>query len=159
MPAEVTDFGTSDFAATIDISVGRDQGVQLNMPVVGAGGLVGQVVQANHSIGHGAADHRRPVLGRGPLRAAPGRLAVLNGQGAGKPLSADLVPTNTPLTGRRGVHHQRAPGRQLSGRHPGGQRGRHQDRGHRLAGVGELEPLADLAHLRYVSVVLWGPSS
>ena len=44
----MTDYGTSDFAATIGISVGRDDGVQLNMPVVGAGGLVGQVVQANH---------------------------------------------------------------------------------------------------------------
>ena len=48
MPAEVTNYGTSDFAATVDISVGRDDGVQLNMPVVGMGGLVGQVVQANH---------------------------------------------------------------------------------------------------------------
>ena len=40
--AEVTNFNVSNFAATIDISVGRDQGVQLGMPVVAAGGLVGQ---------------------------------------------------------------------------------------------------------------------
>jgi rod shape-determining protein MreC len=40
VPAEVTNYGPSDFAATVDISVGRDQGVQLNMPVVGMGGLV-----------------------------------------------------------------------------------------------------------------------
>ena len=37
VPAEVTNYGTSNFAATIDISVGRDDGVQLNMPVVGDG--------------------------------------------------------------------------------------------------------------------------
>jgi rod shape-determining protein MreC len=41
VPAQVTDFGTSDFAATIDINVGRSDGVQLSMPVVGNGGLVG----------------------------------------------------------------------------------------------------------------------
>src|SRR5271165_3366372 len=37
VPAEVTDFGSSDFAATVDIDVGRSDGVQLDMPVVGLG--------------------------------------------------------------------------------------------------------------------------
>ena len=98
MPAEVTDFGTSDFAATIDIDVGRSDGVQLDMPVVGNGGLVGQIVEVSH---HTATvrlitDGQSSVGVRyGP---APGSLAVLDGAGAGKPLSADLVPSNTPLT-------------------------------------------------------------
>ena len=47
VPAQVTDFGTSNFAATIDINVGRSDGVQLSMPVVGNGGLVGQVVRVS----------------------------------------------------------------------------------------------------------------
>ena len=76
VPAEVTNFGTSDFAATIDISVGRSDGVQLNMPVVGGGGLVGQVVEANH---HTATvrlitDGQSPVGVRyGPGAGSPGR--------------------------------------------------------------------------------------
>ena len=99
VPAEVTNYGTSNFASTIDISVGRHQGVQLGMPVVGAGGLVGQIVQANHNTAtvRLITDGQSAVGVRyGP--APPGSLAVLNGQGAGKPLVADLVPTNTPLT-------------------------------------------------------------
>ncbi len=35
VPAEVIDYGSSNFAATIDIDVGRNQGVRLGMPVVG----------------------------------------------------------------------------------------------------------------------------
>ena len=102
VPAEVTDFGSSNFAATIDISVGRDQGVQLNMPVVGTtggqGGLVGQVVQRNNNTStvRLITDGQSAVGVR--FGADPGTLAVLSGQGAGKPLSADLIPANTPLT-------------------------------------------------------------
>ncbi len=98
VPAEVTDYHQSNFAATIDISVGRDDGVQLNMPVVGAGGLVGQVVAASHS----TATVRLITDGQSAVgvRYGPGSnaLAVLSGQGAGRPLTASLVPTNTPLT-------------------------------------------------------------
>ena len=69
VPAQVTDFGTSDFAATIDINVGRSDGVQLSMPVVGNGGLVGQVVKVSHHTATVRLDHRRPVGGRHPLRS------------------------------------------------------------------------------------------
>ena len=137
VPAEVTDYDISDFAATVDISVGRADGVQLNMPVVGAGGLVGLVVH-------------------GP---APGSLAVLTGEGSGKPLSADLVPNNTPLT----------KGEQFA---TSGLQGALFPPGIPVASVVTartgatatqesvvLQPLADLAHLRYVSVVLWGPAA
>jgi rod shape-determining protein MreC len=159
VPAEVTNFGSSDFAATIDISVGRDDGVQLNMPVVGGGGLVGQVVQANHSTAtvRLITDGQSAVGTRyGP---APGSLAVLTGEGSGKPLAADLIPTNTPLT----------PGEQFT---TSGLQGAVFPGGIPVATVVSaktgatasqesvtLQPLADLAHLRYVSVILYGPSS
>ena len=49
VPAEVTDYGTSDFAATIDISVGRDRrACSWTCRWWVPGGLVGQVVQADH---------------------------------------------------------------------------------------------------------------
>ena len=87
-------------------------------------------------------------------------LAVLNGQGAGKPLAANLVPTNTPLTVGEVFTTSGLAGRQLSRRHPGGQRGGVARPGPpRPQESVTLEPLADLTHLRYVSVVLWGPSS
>ena len=124
MPAEVIDYDTSNFAATIDISVGRDEGVQLGMPVVGAGGLVGQVVQANHSTATVRLITDGQSVGRGPLRAGrPIALAVLNGQGAGKPLAADLVPNNTPLTDGEVFTTSGLQGASYPGGHPGGQRG------------------------------------
>jgi rod shape-determining protein MreC len=155
VPAEVTDYGTSDFAATIDISVGRDQGVQLNMPVVASGGLVGQVVQANHS----TSTVRLITDGQSAVGVRygqpPGSLAVLQGQGAGKPLTASLVPANTPLaradvfftSGLQGaIYPAGIPVAQVVAARNG------------LTTSQEtvnLQPVADLAHLRYVAVLLW----
>jgi rod shape-determining protein MreC len=157
--AEVTDYGTSDFAATIDISVGRDQGVQLNMPVVGAGGLVGQIVQANHSTStvRLITDGQSAVGVRyGP---APGSLAVLNGQGAGKPLDADLVPTNTPLTSGEVFTTSGLQGAIYPGGIPVAEVVTSKTHSSASQESVTLLPVADLTHLRYVSVLLWGPSS
>ena len=155
VPAEVTDYGTSDFAATIDISVGRDEGVQLNMPVVASGGLVGQVVQANHS----TSTVRLITDGQSAVGVrygqSPGSLAVLQGQGAGKPMTAALVPANTPLahgdvfftSGLQGaIYPSGIPVAQVAAAKNG------------LTTSQEsvnLQPVADLAHLRYVAVLLW----
>jgi rod shape-determining protein MreC len=159
VPAEVTDFGTSDFAATIDINVGRSDGVQLSMPVVGNGGLVGQVVKVSH---HTATvrlitDGQSSVGTRyGP---APGSLAVVDGTGPGKPLSADLVPSNTPLTdgevfvtsGLQGALFPLGiPVARVVSSHTGDTASQESV---------SLVPESDLNHLRYVSVILWGPNA
>jgi rod shape-determining protein MreC len=157
--AEVTNYGTSDFAATIDISVGRSQGVQLNMPVVGAGGLVGQVVQANHN----TATVRLITDGQsfvgvryGP---APGLLAGLSGQGSGKPLDADLVQTNAPVN----VGEQFVTSGLQNAVFPAGIPVAQVISAKTGASASQksvlLQPFADLNHLRYVSVLLYGPSS
>jgi len=158
VPAQVTDFGTSDFAATIDINAGRSDGVQLGMPVIGAGGLVGQVVVASHH----TATVRLITDGQSAVGvrygAPPGSLAVLNGTGSGKPLGADLVPSNTPLTigqvfttsGLQGaLFPPGIPVARVVGSHTGSAASQESV---------ALQPLADLTHLRYVTVVLWGPS-
>lgn len=158
VPAVVTDFNSSNYASTIDISVGRDQGVQLGMPVVGAQGLVGQVVEANHNTStvRLITDGQSAVGVRyGP--ADNSSLAVLHGQGAGKPLSADLVPNGTHL----------APGELFT---TSGLEGAIFPAGIPVAtvvtsktGVAtsaesvSLQPVVDLGRLRYVAVVLWGP--
>jgi rod shape-determining protein MreC len=159
VPAEVTDFGTSDFAATVDIDVGRADGVQLNMPVVGLGGLVGQVV----SVSHHTATVRLITDGQSAVGTrygpAPGSLAVLNGTGSGKPLSAELVPSNTPLavgevfttSGLQGaLYPPGIPVATVTSSHTGSSASQESV---------SLQPLADLVHLRYVTVVLWGPSA
>jgi rod shape-determining protein MreC len=157
--AEVTDFGTSDFAASIDIDVGRSDGVQLNMPVVGLGGLVGLVV----AVSHHTATVRLITDGQSAVGTvygpAPGSLAVLNGTGAGKPLSADLVPSNTPLTDGEVFTTSGLQGALFP---PGIPVARVQTARTGSTASQEyvaLQPMADLEHLRYVSVVLWGPSA
>jgi rod shape-determining protein MreC len=157
VPAEVTNYGTSNFASTIDISVGRHQGVQLGMPVVGAGGLVGQVVQANHN----TATVRLITDGQsavGVVYGSAGSLAVLNGQGSGKALSGDLVPTNTPLTNGEIFTTSGLQGAIFPGGIPVAKVVSSKTGSTASQESVALQPLADLSHLRYVSVVLWGPS-
>jgi rod shape-determining protein MreC len=165
VPAEVIDYGSSNFAATIDIDVGRNQGVRLGMPVVGggpgaSGGLVGQVVQANHnsSTVRLITDGQSSVGVRyGP--AATSALAVLDGQGGGKPLLAELVPTQTRLTGGEvfvtsGLQGAAFPGGIPVARVVGARAGATSSQESVT-----LQPMVDLTRLRYVSVVVWGPST
>jgi rod shape-determining protein MreC len=157
---EVIDFNTSDFAATVEIGVGRDQGVTLGMPVMGSGGatggLIGQVVFASKS----TSTVRLLTDGQSTVGVAygSGAYAVLTGQGAGKPLTAGLIPSNTPVpkgtvfvtSGLQGaIFPPGLPVAQVTSTKSGS--------------VANLEtvtlrPVADFAHLRYVSVLLWGPA-
>ncbi len=159
VPAEVTNYGPSDFAATVDISVGRDDGVQLNMPVVGMGGLVGQVVQANRS----TSTVRLITDGESQVgvRYGPGAnsLAVINGHGPGKPLSANLVPTNTPLPPGTTFITSGLPNADFPGDVPVATVTSTSNGTTASQESVNLQPLADLSHLRYVSVVIYGPSS
>jgi rod shape-determining protein MreC len=160
VPAEVVDFNSSNFAATIDISVGRNQGVQLGMPVVGSGGLVGQVVEANHdtSTVRLITDGQSSVGVRyGP--AAAGSLAVLGGQGAGKPLDAELVPNQMHLTGGEIFTTSGLQGSSFPGGIPVAKVVSASTGATSSQESVALQPLADLTRLRYVSVVLWGPST
>jgi len=133
--------------------------VQLDMPVVGNGGLVGLVVEVSHH----TATVRLITDGQSSVgvRYGPGAgsLAVLDGTGAGKPLSADLIPNNTPLTdgeifttsGLQGaLFPPGIPVAKVVASHTGTTASQESV---------SLEPMADLPHLRYVSVVLWGPAS
>ncbi len=159
VPAEVTNYGTSDFAATVDISVGRDDGVQLNMPVVGMGGLVGQVVQANHS----TSTVRLITDGQSQIGvrfgAGANSLAVISGHGPGKPLSAALVPTNTVLPPGTTFITSGLPNADFPGDIPVATVTSTSNGTTASQESVNLQPLADLSHLRYVSVVIYGPSS
>jgi rod shape-determining protein MreC len=167
VPAEVTNFGSSNFAATIDISVGRNQGVQPNMPVVGStgpagqGGLVGQVVIADHnsSTVRLVTDGQSAVGVRLDSGPDAGLLAVLSGQGAGKPLSADLIPANAVLANGDIFSTSGVPGASYPMGIPVAKVVAHRIGLTSSQESVSLVPLADLTQLRYVSVVLWGPST
>lgn len=166
-PAQVINYNSSDFAATIDIDKGRSDGVTVGMPVVAAqhgtaGGLVGQVIAASHH----TAVVRLLTDGNSVVGATYGAtttdptasMSIVDGVGWGKPLSGRLIPAGTPLTrgelfttsGLQGAAYPMGiPVARVTSFRSGNTAS--------LETV-NLAPVVDLAHLQYVSVILWGPS-
>ena len=95
------------------------------------------------------------------VRFGPGAnsLAVISGHGPGKPLSAGLVPTNTPLTPGEVFVTSGLPNAEFPGDIPVATVVSTSNGATASQESVTLEPLADLSHLRYVSVLLYGPSS
>jgi rod shape-determining protein MreC len=94
--AQTTEIGTSNFTATINIDQGRDDGVDVGDPVVGAGGLIGQVIQAYHS----SAIVQLITDGQSKVGVLFGNQAVatVDGQGPGNPMTADFISPGTKLS-------------------------------------------------------------
>jgi cell shape-determining protein MreC len=86
-------------------------------------------------------------------------LAVLSGQGAGKPLSADLIPANAVLANGDIFSTSGVPGASYPMGIPVAKVVAHRIGLTSSQESVSLVPLADLTQLRYVSVVLWGPST
>lgn len=154
--AETVSTGTSNFAATIRIDKGRSQGIALYDPVVGAGGLVGQVVEANHT----TSVVRLVTDGQSRVGVTFGNSAeaTVAGQGSGNPMTAELVASGTKVT--RG--EQMFTNGLAGGEYP---------RGIPVASVTSVKtgaggnqesivvkPLANLGTLAYVVVVQWSPT-
>jgi cell shape-determining protein MreC len=66
--AQVSAISPTNFAATVDISKGRDDGILAGMPVVANGGLVGVVTATTPRGRDRSPDHRRQVPDRRHLR-------------------------------------------------------------------------------------------
>lgn len=92
--AQVNAEGLSDFAATVTLDKGRDQGVSSGDPVVGPGGLVGSVVVAMHS--SAVVRLLTDGLSRVGVRFGHGHEGTLAGVGAGRPLRLDYVSVGVP---------------------------------------------------------------
>lgn len=156
--AQVTTLSPTSFAATVDISKGRSDGVLAGMPVVANGGLVGTVVSTTP---HGAtvrliSDVHSSV---GVTFGAGATSLIIGGRGVNNGLGASSVPLATTLR----------PGTLLS---TDGLQGGLYPPGLPVARVAaitltpgaatydvSLRPSADLRHLLYVDVVLWEPST
>ncbi|MHB8439129.1 MAG: rod shape-determining protein MreC [Acidimicrobiales bacterium] len=94
--AEVVALNSSDFAATIQLDVGRRNGVDVGMPVVGGAGLVGQVVDSWSSgcTVRLITDSHSQV---GVRFADPAGEALIGGQGPGGALNVSYVAPGTAL--------------------------------------------------------------
>ncbi len=155
--AQTIDQYSSNFTATITLDKGRADGVDVGYPVVGAGGLVGTVIQSFH--------HTCVVQlvtdGKSKVGVTFGRTnqytAIVDGQGPGSSMTADLVPPRTP------VHKGEVmftSGLQAASYPPGipvaSVRSFHTGSGASQETI-EVDPRANLSELAYVDVVQWAP--
>jgi len=157
--AQMVDQYSSNFTATITLDKGRADGVDVGYPVVGAGGLVGQVIQAFHhtSVVRLVTDGQSKVgVVFGPDNKYT---AIVDGQGPRNDLTADLVPPGTPL--RKG-QLMFTSGLQAAAFPPGIPVAT-VSTFHTPSGASQIsitvEPSANLSQLAYVDVVQWVPSS
>ena len=156
--AQVTTVSPTNFAATVDISKGRDEGVLVGMPVVANGGLVGTVISTTP---RGATVRLITDVNSSieVTYAGSHNSVIVSGRGVNNGLGASSVSLTTTLK----------PGTIMS---TDSQRGGLYPAGLPVAKVQSvgltpgastyditLQPTADLGHLFYVDVVLWEPST
>jgi rod shape-determining protein MreC len=133
--------------------------VDVGYPVVGAGGLVGQVIQAFHhtSVVRLITDGQSKV---GVVFGPSNRYtAIVDGQGPGNDMTADLIAPGTPL--RKG-ERMFTSGLQAAAFPPGIPVAT-VSTFHTPSGASQisnaLEPTANLSQLAYVDVVQWVPNT
>jgi rod shape-determining protein MreC len=154
--AQTTQVNTSNFTMTITVDKGRADGIQVGMPVVGAGGLVGQVIQAFHhsSVVELITDGQSKVA----VVFGSGTLGLVDGQGPADQMTADLVPPHAS-----GLHKgviMYTSGQDAAAFPPGIPVAKVKTF-HASAGASQesisLEPEANMSQLAYVDIVVWAP--
>jgi rod shape-determining protein MreC len=155
--AQTQDENSSNFTATITLDKGRADGVDVGYPVVGAGGLVGQVIQSFHntSVVRLITDGQSKVgVVFGPSNIYT---AIVDGQGPGNDPTADLVSPHTPVRKGEPMYTSGLQAAQF----PAGIPVAKVSSFHTAAGASQesitVEPAADLDQLAYVDVVQWAP--
>ncbi len=148
---------SSNFTATITLNKGRADGVDVGYPVVGAGGLVGQVIQSFHHtcVVQLITDGQSKVgVTFGPQNQHTG---IVDGQGSGSSMTADLVAPHTPLHKGEFMY---TSGLQAASFPPGIPVATVHSF-HTASGASQetikVDPAANLSQLAYVDIVQWVP--
>ncbi len=157
--AEVISTSPSNFTDTVVLDKGRGAGVDVGMPVVSGGGLIGRVIEASR-------DRSTVLLITDPTSnvgvrfgGTQGNLAVAAGQGANQPLRVDFVDPHTKVSKgvvmtTSGLQDARFP----ADIPVGTVRAAHL-RSSALQWDITLAPSVDLAQMQFVDVLEWAPSS
>ena len=154
--AQTQEIYTSNFTMTITIDKGRADGVDVDMPVVGAGGLVGQVIQSFHhtAVVQLITDGQSKV---GVTFGSANLTGTIDGQGPVSPMTADLIAPHTALTKGEPMYTSSLDGAAF----PPGIPVARVTSFHTGAGASQetvtVTPIANLHQLAYVDVVVWEP--
>jgi rod shape-determining protein MreC len=153
--AQTQDEYSSNFTATITLDKGRADGVDVGFPVVGAGGLVGQVIQSFHD----TSVVRLVTDGQSKVGVTFGNqlIGIVDGQGPSNSMTADLVAPHTPLHKGEVMFTSGLDAASF----PAGIPVASVRSFHTAAGASqetiEVDPEANLSQLAYVDVVQWVP--
>jgi rod shape-determining protein MreC len=154
--AQTQQIYTSNFTMTITIDKGRSDGVDVNMPVVGASGLVGQVIQSFHhtAVVQLITDGQSKV---GVTFGPTGLTGTIDGQGPDTSMTADLIAPHTTLHKGEIMYTSSLDGAAF----PPGIPVARVKSFHTSAGASQesvsVTPIANLTQLAYVDVVIWEP--
>jgi rod shape-determining protein MreC len=155
--AQTQDEYSSNFTATITLDKGRADGIDVGYPVVGAGGLVGQVIQSFHhtSVVRLITDGESKV----GVTFANQLTGIVDGQGPSNSMTADLVAPRTPLHKGEVMFTSSLDAAAFPPGIPvASVRSFHTSAGASQESI-EVDPAADLSQLAYVDVVQWVPST
>jgi rod shape-determining protein MreC len=154
--AQTQQIYTSNFTMTITIDKGRADGVLVDMPVVGAGGLVGQVIQSFHhtAVVQLITDGQSKV---GVTFSPTSLTGTIEGQGPDSSMTADFIAPHTTLTKGEIMYTSSLDGAAF----PPGIPVARVKSFHTSAGASQeavnVTPIANLTQLAYVDVVVWEP--
>jgi rod shape-determining protein MreC len=154
--AQTIDLNVSNFVSSIEINKGSGSGVAVGMPVVGSGGLVGQVVIVTRS----TATIRLVTDGQTKIGAVVGTsnvIGVVNGVAAHRPLTMNYVPPNSTVPLGTIIYTDGLQGSQFPAGIPVGKVSSAVNDPSSTQMTISVTPSANLDELGYVDVVLWEP--
>jgi len=151
--AQVIEDSPSNYQASLEIDAGRDSGVDVGMPVVANGGLIGQVTESAKQTAF--VTLVTDTSSRVGVAFPSGGTGTVVGQGPGHPLAADFVSSQTVArTGELLTTNSYQGGEYPAGL-PVGRVTSHRLSASSSQQVIRLAPAADLQNLGYVDVVQW----
>jgi rod shape-determining protein MreC len=153
---QVVDFGTSDFAETIDIGRGTSSGIDVGMPVVSGQGLMGDVISASSSQAT-IQLITDPSLSVSVRYGTKGSLAVVQGQGTSRNLAVHYIAPRTSIT-KGDVYTTSGLGGSFPEGIPVARTTSISTSVSSLEQNVEATPLASLTDPQYVAVLLWEPA-
>ena len=154
--AQTINLNVSNFAASIEINQGSSSGVAVGMPVVGSGGLVGQVVIVSHS----TATVRLIDDGLSRVGAQVGTSSVqgiINGVSSNRSLTLNYIAPNSAVSKGAVVYTNGLQGAEFPAGVPIGKVTSVVNPQNATQMVITVAPLANLKSLGYVDVLLWEP--